>query len=267
MRRVLAVYGSAGVLLACAGPVFAQDDADLGVSVSASVRQARPGGEIAYTVTVRNQGAGAAERAEMVFTVPRDVAVVALEEPGCAEKGREVRCAVPGGARTERAFHVHGVVAPSAVGELRAVAAVTSATPDPVPGNDRVELVTPVLPSTDLRVRLAAPHSASRRGRIPLKVTVTNRGPRAAGRVGLLLGAHGARIRVPGCAVTGQTANDQYLRCTLDGLEPGASKEVKPAVSAIRARARVVEFGASVSCELGESRPGDNAAATSVHLR
>ncbi|MFC5180263.1 DUF11 domain-containing protein [Actinomadura harenae] len=272
-RTVVGAGVTVGVLGAGAGPVPAVQASgrktDLGVTLSASPRQVRAGDLVGYTLTVWDAGPGAGTRAAGL-RLPDAVDVVGLRESGCVDSGRTVRCAFPRIAPGHaRSVHILGIVRPGASGTLRARARLLGPA-DRVARDDTAEADTPIVPSTNLAVRLATPsagHRASRegsRGVVPVRATVANRGPRAAGRVNLDLGVHGADlVKVAGarCAHVRKNKLGRFLSCFLGRLRPGRGRTV---VAYLRHGSGTGTLAASAGLDLSDSDPSDNVAVATI---
>ncbi|WP_433329103.1 hypothetical protein [Spirillospora sp. CA-294931] len=262
MGRVLVGFGAVlVVLLTTMSPVEARGGAVLGVKMSTS--RARPGQLVAYTVTVSNRGAPTTHGLTVRLRLPRQVELIELSPASCAERRRVVRCALgdlrPGTSATVRAT---GIVAPGASGTLVAVADVHS-------GPDRTArsvIRTRVEPGTNLAVRIRAPRNARPHTRVPVLITVVNRGPRRSGRVTLLLGSHGTRLvppRGPRCKIVRDGATSRHVRCVLPSLPPGGHHTLHAAAHVNRQQ----YFAATVSSRRGEIRPDDNSTLTGLRAR
>ncbi|MEV4257421.1 hypothetical protein AB0J52_30055 [Spirillospora sp. NPDC049652] len=260
--------------------------ADFGLTLSASPSPVRGGGLLGYTLTVWDAGPGAGSRTAEL-RVPDAVDVVGIREPGCAEDdrtdaghprpgrvaaghprgGHVVRCAFPQvAARGSRSVHILGIVRPDASGVLRARARLVGP-PDRVALDDTAEADVPVVPGTDVAVRLAPPHSP-RNGRtgnvVPVRVTVTDRGPRAAHRVTLNLGVHDADlVRTSGahCHELRKGQVGRYFRCLLGRLRAGHARTV---TAYLRRGRRAGTLAASAGLDVGDTRPADNAATVTL---
>jgi hypothetical protein len=270
MRRVLVAHGSAvAVLLITIGPARAASrpmgGADLQVRVTGPGARVKTGDLVDYAVRLRNAGPASAD-ATAVARLPAQLAAVEYD-PRCRERAGTLRCPVSLPAGATRTVHILGIVKPHATGSFR-VRAKASWSHDLDPANNRAALTTQVAPSTDVAVRLSAPHRMPSTGRTTLAVTVVNRGPHASRRVVLHLGAHGARLTAPWwrhCKITREGADGQFLRCSLGWMAPGDSRTLyvgaRPAPGG---RVLVQEFAASASPELGDRRPANNTATTRV---
>lgn len=112
--------------------------ADLSLTFSGSPNPVAPGGTLTYTAVATNNGPTDADTVEISIDLPAGVSFVSSSaSPGGACAGSDpVVCTwgttVTGGVRTATAV----VTAPATLGALAASATVSSATVDPVPGNN-----------------------------------------------------------------------------------------------------------------------------------
>ncbi|MEU5883097.1 hypothetical protein [Spirillospora sp. NPDC047279] len=276
MRRVLVAHGSAGAaLLIAAAPVQAAERtppprADLRVDLTGPERRVKAGDVVGYRVRLRNAGPSAAGRAVTTIRLPRGLAVVAVSDPGCRDRGRVLRCRTAAlAAGMSRTLHIQGIVKPAARGVHRARARVTitGAVTDPDLHDNASVLITRVMPSTDLAVRLIVPRRVRPRGSFLLAAAVVNRGPRAARGVTLHLGAHGARMAVSRrCRSTGERDGGHFLRCSLGRLAVGDQRTFYVPVRATAERGTAQSFAVTVSTALGDRSPADNTAIARVRV-
>jgi uncharacterized repeat protein (TIGR01451 family) len=248
--------------------------------MSAAPGRARAGAALVYTITLRTNGPAPARDMSVVDRLPAGTAVIGMDSPDCAEARGVVRCAVRTMRTGEsRSMRVVVLVEPSASGTLTSTARVAARTADPVPGNDQASTATPLLPGTDLAVRLAGPREAEPGGLLRLTARVVNRGPRPASGVRLAVGAHGSRLLAatggacrlgrPPAAPEARTSagygagRRSFAGCRLGTLRPGESRTVRLLV---RMGRRPAEVAVAVSPDLGDPRPGDNTGLTRVRI-
>jgi uncharacterized repeat protein (TIGR01451 family) len=107
------------------------------------------GAQVGYRLVVSNAGPNAATGVQVVDTLPAGVAFVSAAGPGwaCGHSGNvSVTCTRPTLADSTSAPAIAVVVtAPGTATHLRNTAAVSAATPDPVPGNNGSSAPTAVL--------------------------------------------------------------------------------------------------------------------------
>ncbi|OLR93185.1 DUF11 domain-containing protein [Actinokineospora bangkokensis] len=179
------------------------------------------GSETAVNLEVRNTGPATAARARLLLAHGlRDVTVVAPPGVTCDDT---VACDL-GDLPPDAVVRivVRGTVPADLTGALTARAGVESATADPVPANDVVDLTTAVATAADIAVAVGGPASASAGEQVTWQLTARNDGPSQARDV-VLLDALPAGVEFVSadqpCALTGTT-----VRCALGTLEPGASR-------------------------------------------
>ncbi|WP_147341168.1 COG1361 family protein [Actinomadura logoneensis] len=229
-------------------------------------RPVRGGGVLDYTLTLRDAGTRAAE-----LRLPDAVDVIGTSDPGCTEvarggaasgSGRVVRCSFSGGSRP-RSVHILGIVRPGASGVLRATARLAGRS-ERVARDGTAEVGVPVTPGTDVAVRLVTPRKGRPGNVVPVRATVTDRGPRPARRVTLSVGAQGAVVvRMAGahCRVLRRARPGWYIRCLLGRLRPGHARTVTAYLRRGRGRATLA---ASAGHDLGDTGPADDAAAVTL---
>ncbi len=105
-----------------------EPDADLSITKADSPDPVAKDGQLTYTITVKNNGPGAAKDAVVTDTLPATVAFISAS-PGCGEAGGVVTCNL--GALASGATKVITiVVSPTVVGVISNTATVSSATTD-----------------------------------------------------------------------------------------------------------------------------------------
>ena len=153
--------GPSGVTLDTSGNLFIADTlsnrirkvdgvaaviaADLSIAKSATPPVALAGQNMAYTVTVTNNGPGKALSLVVTDTLPGTVAFVSASA-GCGESGGTVTCTAASLSNGANVAFTITVTAPSVTGSISNTASMTAATTDPTPANDSVTLVTTVAP-------------------------------------------------------------------------------------------------------------------------
>jgi hypothetical protein len=253
MRCVAIIAGSLALTTLSPDAALAAQGPGLRVAVVTNGGLARPGGLLAYGLSLRNPGIAALSGMTAVARLAAGTAVVDVSAPPgarCREAAHTVTCHLaPLTARATSELWITTVVRPRARRTLRATFTVRADGLAPA----ATTVGTPVLRGPDLGVRL----HAARRGPALVRVTtvVRNRGPHAAHGVTVHLGLgrglafhyRGARCRVPGRS---------FLRCALGVLPAGARRVLRLTVHEY-GRA---EFAASISPDLGDPRPADNTA-------
>jgi uncharacterized repeat protein (TIGR01451 family) len=113
--------------------------ADLQVTLAVSpLSGVGPTGKVTYTATVVNSGPAAASGATLAVTLPQGVIPVSASPSACtfAPNGTGVTCALGTIAASAPPSTATIVVHPVTTGTKTAIARVSSATPDPLPGNN-----------------------------------------------------------------------------------------------------------------------------------
>ncbi len=155
--------------------------ADLALSKTATSRPAFPDQNLAYDLTVRNNGPDAAQNVVVTDQLPADVTFVSASA-GCTVSGTTVTCGLATlAAGASHTFTVTVRVAASATGTLSNTATTTSDIPDPDTSNNRDSEDVPVEPLADLEIVKRALSNRLVPGRqLAYELTVTNFGPSTA---------------------------------------------------------------------------------------
>ncbi|MGD9695706.1 MAG: hypothetical protein AB7V42_08610 [Thermoleophilia bacterium] len=240
--------------------------ANLRIAKTASTTAPARGGQVLYTLVVRNDG-------------PSDATGVAVRDPGaaglaidsaatargtCAVADGALSCAVgrlPAGGGTQ--ILVAATVAPDAAGPITNTASVTGDQRDPESGDDRAAAtITPSpdpQPVADLEVTKSANRERAPAGQpITYTIVVANRGPDAAPGVGIT-DTFGRPVRVISVRTTaGSCARARSATCSLGTLAPGARATVT-IVAAPRAGGTLVN-AVSATAAAADPSPPDNLA-------
>lgn len=120
--------------------------ADLFVRGSDSPDPVKVGKRIRYTLTVGNNGAGAASNVTVVDTLPRGTGYVSASasQGSCSRSGRRVTCELGDLADGDTAKVTVVAKAPATAGRVTNVAVVSGDYDDPVTKNNRVQIKTKV---------------------------------------------------------------------------------------------------------------------------
>ena len=161
-------------------------DADLAITKTDGLTDARPGDAVTYTVVVTNAGPSAVDDAIVTDAIPAEIGsptwtCAATAGSACAAGGAgdllELVDLLPGGSVT---FTVTGTVVAAATGTVTNVAGV--ATPggvtDPTPGNNSATDTTAIDPLADLSITKTDGNTTAVAGEpIVYTIVVTNAGP------------------------------------------------------------------------------------------
>ncbi|MEG1703138.1 MAG: DUF3794 domain-containing protein, partial [Niameybacter sp.] len=160
----------------------AAPSADISVTKVASPSPIVPGGNVTYTMVVKNAGPSDAQTVILTDTV-----VAAISQPQYSLDGGATWQPWPGNlvlgtltvGQTQN-VEIKGVVDPSTTSSVSNTVKVASPTPDPDPGNNTATIQTPVAPSADVQVTkvLTTPVVAGQQ--VGYVLTVTNAGPSTA---------------------------------------------------------------------------------------
>ncbi|MDN5762273.1 MAG: DUF11 domain-containing protein [Microlunatus sp.] len=138
------------------------------------------GGEVGWTVTVRNDGPAVARA--VVLSDPLPVGVTADAPEGCAVEGRTIRCELDQLAPDqERAYAITAILAPGATGTLTNTARADAGTADPESDNNAATVTTGITSVADLAVTKTADATSVTVGDlVHYTIAVTNAGPSTA---------------------------------------------------------------------------------------
>ncbi len=228
---------------------------DVAIVKTASAPTVIPGGQIVYTLLVRNNGPGEATGVTVTDTPPGGLtATEARSAQGTCTVGAYVSCALgalaPGG---ETQILISTIASAGASGSLKNVATVTSDEKDTDPANNLAsQTITvpppPYGPQPVSNLRLAkrvSTHQATAGARLTYTIEVTNLGPAAADDVHLtdapdlplkLLAVHAGQ---------GNCLSGPPLTCSLGTVPAGA--HVKVTVQALAEAAGQLVNSASVT--------------------
>ncbi|ROO90144.1 hypothetical protein EDD29_7860 [Actinocorallia herbida] len=238
-----------GGMLVGAAPAVATGSPALAVRID-TWGDARPGGRLDFLVTAANQGASATRKVRLDVAVPRGIDVIGLPD-GCRERRRLIRCRL--GVLAPKAIRkvtVSGIVRPTARGAQTVVAEADGAS---------ARTSVRVKPGTDLAVRLRTPQGTD--GSFAFAARALNQGKRSARKVSVTVAVRGARFtRVP----AGCMSSAHRVTCDAAALDPGAMVRFAFRAKAEPGRKAAEVFATVGAAHIGETRPADNGAFTSV---
>jgi len=207
-------------------------DTDVGANADLSVTKAGsasvlPGGQVAYTIVVRNAGPSAAENARLADPTPAGLVFVSATAP-CAGGFPCALGTLAAGASVSVEVVYDVPVGYAGANPIVNTATASSDTPDPDPSNDSDSADTPVgtlVPPADLSLRKTANAASVRTGAIASwTIVVRNAGP------GTATGVRITDMLPPGLAdaATSGCAEDPagVPTCTLGTLAAGAQASI-----------------------------------------
>lgn len=198
---------------------------DLGVTKTGPATVS-PGGDIAYTITITNNGPNASSGWTLSDEIPAGLAGAATTTDGCSIASGTLSC-------TGGALAVGGTVdialtgrAADGVSEVVNTANVSGNDPDPNPDNDKDTTTTKVTASVDLAVAKSGPATVSPGGKIDYTITVTNNGP-SPSTGWTLTDTIPAQIQNATTSTAGCGIGAGRLTCTGAALAVGDSRTLK----------------------------------------
>jgi len=206
--------------------------ADLATTKTAS--NAVAGGQVTYTVTVRNNGPSSAAQVSLADALPAGLIPVSAESSrGTCSLAATVTCALgslpgpqAGGATTEAVVTIVADLPPDfAAGTMRNTATAATSTTDPVAGNNAATVATGVTAQADLSLsKVADPLQPAAGSNVTFTLTVSNAGPSTARAVDLVdtLPPGLTLVSVDPSTCAGTTT----LTCPIGELAPRASATV-----------------------------------------
>ena len=243
-------------------------NADLVLTKTSMATSAAPGGTIAYTLTVSNNGPVASDGASVADTLPAGTTFVSGS--GCSETGGTIACAVgPLAVNANKAFNVVLKLDDVYAGARPLVNNASVTAPgDPTPGNNSATATTPVVGSNrynaDLSLSKTTPATTvAPGGSIDYDLTVRNNGPDASDAATL------ADPLPPGTSLVtsdgGCTAVLGSIRCAIGPLAASAEKtfHLRLKLDDVYAGARPLLNEASVDAP-GDPDTSNNRSSTST---
>ncbi|MCB0149996.1 MAG: DUF11 domain-containing protein, partial [Caldilineaceae bacterium] len=206
-----------------------ETSADLSINKVATPNPAIPGAVLTYQIVVTNSGPSDAPNVVVTDTLPADFTVtnVASSQGGCTALPCTLGTLPAGGVAS---ITVSGVLAASATASQVNSAGVSSATPDPVPGDNVVEITTAVAPSADLVLDLVSTPTTIAGTTAIVTATVTNLGlsdaQGAVVTITLPSGTSYASANLPAGWSVASSAGDTVVLTTTDPLAADASVDL-----------------------------------------
>ena len=252
-----------------ATPVAAE--ADVAITKTASPEPVTAGNQIAYTLTVRNNGPNAATGVQVLDTLPAGVTFVSSNPStgSCAFAIPTLTCdlgTVANGA-TATVPVVVRVPPGSDATSLTNVARVTSTVSDPDPANNTASATSTVVRQADVALtKSAAPASPVPGTDVTYTLVATNNGASRAADVTVTdtlptaLTVRSATSDRGTCTITGS-----QVACTAGGLDPGQSATVT-VVATVPSNAGTAPLtnDARVTSGTPDPTPGNNAATATI---
>ena len=203
--------------------VWPLPNAELGTSADVAVSMSGPatattGSNVAYTITVSNNGPNTAGTVVLSDPVPAGLTLVSVTGDCSA-----LPCNIPtldvGDSRT--ATVTFGIPAAYVVAPIVNSASVSSAVADATPGNNSASVTTTVTSRADLSLSMTGPASVARGANVTYTIALANAGPGTAHNVSV------ADVTPTGLVFVSSTGDcTSAFPCTFASLDPGVPKQI-----------------------------------------
>ncbi|MET9325117.1 CARDB domain-containing protein, partial [Streptomyces sp. NPDC003038] len=237
---------------------------DLSITKSATPARVTAGGQVEYTMVIRNNGPDASTGFTVRDALPAGITDASSPTAGCTVSGQTVTCT--GGALAvgaTRTVTIVGTAAEDAARTLTNRACVEGREPDTNEANN-CATTTVIVPRSDLSITKSAdPVRVSAGGQVEYTMVIRNNGPDASTgftvRDALPAGITNASSPTAGCTVSGQT-----VTCTGGALAVGATRTVTIVGTAAEDAARTLTNRACVEGREPDTNEANNCATTTV---
>ncbi|MBI3608409.1 MAG: DUF11 domain-containing protein, partial [Nitrospirae bacterium] len=242
--------------------------ADLSITKTDAPDPVLVGQSLTYTLTVHNYGSNSASGVTVSDTLPTTVTFgsVTASQGTCSMSGGTVTCSLGPMANGATAT-VTIVVTPLAAGTLSNTAIVSSATSDPVPGNNTSgPVTTTVNPSANLSIiKSDAPDPVLVGQNVTYTITVANAGPSAATGV-TMTDALPASVTFVSVTPGGPTCAQSLgtVTCGLGTMANGASTTITIVVTPTAAAVGTLSNTASVTSSVTDTVTSNNSSTTTT---
>ncbi len=259
---------------------------DLSVTKVGAPNPVAPGGDVTYTVSVRNSGPGPAFGVELFDSLDPRASVKSIAAPG----GWICQTPVVGGADTvidcrnprldsgaAAVFTIVATVGPSAAtgSTIANLARISSNGVDPNPNNNQAIETTRVIDTTsraDLQAIITdSPDPVGSGERLGYTITINNLGPNAAPDVmfssPLPPGTTFASLTPSLGCQTPPVGGTGTIRCNIGSLGPNASASFTYRVNVLAVSGTLLNGSVNVSSAVTDPNPANNSAATSTAVQ
>lgn len=249
-------------------------EADLSMTLTASPDPVTAGTNLSYTATITNAGPSNAVDATISLPLPAGTSFVSASPSagGSCGTGSPVVCTWAG-ATAPLATHSADIVvlvAPSQTAALSAMATASSATADPVPGNNSATAATAVVVSSDLSISLAdSPDPVTAGTNLTYVATANNGGPSDATGVTITLPLPTGTSLVSGTVSGGGSCAGAPVVCSVTGsMAPGASRTATLVVAVAPSvpSGSLINASATVASASADPNSGNNVASTTTDV-
>jgi uncharacterized repeat protein (TIGR01451 family) len=247
-------------------PVAAGNSADLAVQKSTPTTTAAAGSSITYTITVTNNGPGAANDVIVTDALPASLrfqsiapaATFNCTTPAVGTNGSITCIGGPLASGAVATFTLVTTVAPGATGSVTNSASASTSDTDPVAGNSSGTSGAVILGNADLSVTKTTPATQAQTGStITYTITVTNNGPDAATNVVVADDLPAGLQFVSATPSQGTCNAADPVSCSIGTLANGASATVT-LQAMVTATSGTITNSATATSDVGDGNPGNN---------
>ena len=248
--------------------------ADLQITQETRRTRCVVGGNVTYTLTLRNNGPSPAAGVTVSDALPAGLTHVSTTTTGGTCSGTAtVTCnlgTVNAGAANDVTITIVASVGQAAVPSVTNTASASSSTGDPTSANNQASAATTVNPSADLQITATdAPDPVFVAGNVTYTLTVRNNGPSPAAGVTVSDSLPAALTLVSTTSTNGTCSGTTTVSCAIGTINAGAANDVTITIVATASQAAVpsVTNTATASSSTGDPSAANNqaSAATTVN--
>ncbi|MFK4088606.1 hypothetical protein ACI2LF_31120 [Kribbella sp. NPDC020789] len=249
--------------------------ADLALEKTVAPGNPAPGERVKYTLTIRNNGPSTAQQVRVVDSLPAGLSIIDAKAPapaGCSAAGQEITCLAESlAAKATLVIEVTATL-DSAYrgGPLVNNAAVSSATPDPEPGNNTgTATITPGDPKADLVVGKQTMTNPVVPGQaVTYQISVYNDGPSDARAVQVADDLAASLSEATADTTAGScTVSSGQVRCALGDLGAGSTATITVTAKVAATATGTLANSASATSTTPDPEPSNNTGRTADPLK
>ncbi len=247
------------------GTAIAGLPTDLALTKISDPASVAPGGQITYTITVKNNGPGDSSGYVVEDKLPSALSNPKTTTVGCRIEAGVLNCVgSPLAAGATATITLTGNAPNPATGSITNTATVTGNEEDPVPGNNTATVVTPPRALADLSItKTASPAVAVPGENETYTLTITNNGPDPAVDAAATdkLPSGLSYVSSEGCTFASGT-----VTCSAGTLAPGATKTFKIVTKIGGSVTQRIVNTADATSKTEDPNPGNNTATTETPI-